>query len=192
MTRARGFTLLEVLIALGLISIIMVILFSSLRTASKAWDAVDRAVYRLDEERRVQQFLNNRLSRAVMLRLKTGRGNPVAFAGDDEHLSFVTPLFEFLEYGGIYAVDVYYKADGKALMLRFAPFDPTHSLDTQLDQAQEDTLLEQVDAIHFSYLDKRGDWNDEWRENRPPKLVRISISAADKTWPDMLVAVPDV
>ncbi len=192
MTRARGFTLLEVLIALGLISIIMVILFSSLRTASKAWDAVDRAVYRLDEERRAQRFLNDRLSRAVMLRLKTGRGNPVAFAGDDEHLSFVTSLFEFLEYGGIYAVDLYYKADGKALMLRFAPFDPSHALADQFDQAREDTLLEQVDSLHFNYLDKRGNWNDEWHENRPPKLVRIAISAADKTWPDMLIAVPSV
>ncbi len=190
--RARGFTLLEVLIALGLISIIMVVLFSSLRTASRAWDAVDRAVYRLDEARRVQRFLDDRLSRAVMLRLKTGRGNPVAFAGDEEHLTFVTPLFEFLEFGGIYTVDIRYKADGKALMLRFAPFDPTRPLSDQLDEAQEDTLLETVESVRFGYLDRRGEWRDRWDRARPPRRVRIAIEAAGERWPEMLVEVPDV
>ncbi len=192
MRRARGFTLLEVLIALGLISLIMVVLFSSLRTASRAWDAVDRAVYRLDEARRAQRFLNDRLSRALMLRLKTGHGNPVAFDGDEEHLRFVTPLFEFLEFGGIYAVDLHYKPEGKALMLRFTPFDPTRPLEQQLEEAQEDTMLEQVESLRFAYLDKRGDWQARWRHPRPPTRVRIRIEAAGQIWPDLLVAVPDV
>jgi general secretion pathway protein J len=47
----KGFTLLEVLIAIGLLSLLMLMLFSALRTGTRAWDAVDKQSQIQNEQR---------------------------------------------------------------------------------------------------------------------------------------------
>jgi prepilin-type N-terminal cleavage/methylation domain-containing protein len=60
--RARGFTLIEVLVALALMSLIGTILIESLRVAGHTWQRVTREAGNIDEITRAQDFLRQRLA----------------------------------------------------------------------------------------------------------------------------------
>lgn len=60
---ARGFTLLELLVALVLLSVIMTGLVSALRTMAQTETRIDERIARLDQERVARHFLGQVLSR---------------------------------------------------------------------------------------------------------------------------------
>lgn len=100
--RTRGFTLVELLIALGLIALILLLLFSGLRLGSRAWEGVEGLAERAGEERVARSFLTNTLLqvRAASVTFD-GEQRPV-FAGDTGHLEFAAPLAARVGIPGLY------------------------------------------------------------------------------------------
>ena len=62
--RAQGFTLIELIIALALIALITLLLFSGLRLGTRAWDGVDTVSERHAELRSARTFLDQALRQA--------------------------------------------------------------------------------------------------------------------------------
>jgi general secretion pathway protein J len=102
--RERGFTLVELVIALALISLITLLLFAGLRLGTRAWEGVEATADRTAELRVARNFLERALvqTRAVSL-VVDGETVPV-FAGDAETLEFVTPLSEHVGIPGLYVL----------------------------------------------------------------------------------------
>lgn len=100
--RASGFTLVELLIALAMMGLITLLLFSALRIGSRAWDAVELAAERSGALRLARDFLGQVLSQARPVALMVD-GTPVpVFAGDAERLELVSPLAERVGVPGLY------------------------------------------------------------------------------------------
>ncbi|MCG6941199.1 MAG: prepilin-type N-terminal cleavage/methylation domain-containing protein [Thiohalocapsa sp.] len=100
--RQTGFTLVELLIALALIAVITVLLFSGLRLGSRAWEGVETVSDRVNDLRVARNFIERALrqvrSESVLL---DGQQWPV-FAGDAHSLEFVAPLSEHVGIPGLY------------------------------------------------------------------------------------------
>jgi len=117
--RWSGFTLVELLIALAMVGLITLLLFSALRTGARAWDAVDLVAERTGALRLARDFLQGALTQVRATTLVFD-GAPVSvFAGDGERLEFVTPLSDRVGVPGLYILRLTLEddGDGRALLL---------------------------------------------------------------------------
>ena len=111
--RPNGFTLIELIIALALVSLITVLLFSGLRLGSRAWDGVDAVAERNAELRSARGFLDSALSQARDLVLRVDVQDHQVFAGDATSLEFVAPLSEHVGIPGLYVLRLGLEGGGK-------------------------------------------------------------------------------
>ncbi|MBK6738944.1 MAG: prepilin-type N-terminal cleavage/methylation domain-containing protein [Haliea sp.] len=100
MRRARGFTLLEVMLALVLLSMVMVATIAAMRTLGNTQAAIEEVTGRVDEIRVVSQFLRNTIGAAMPV-MREGRVGETTedfadmgtyFWGDRTQLVWVSPL----------------------------------------------------------------------------------------------------
>ena len=110
--RAAGFTLIELLIALAMVGLITLLLFSGLRIGSRTWEALDAAAARTDDLRFTSGFLSRTLAQArAATVVYDGEMLPV-FAGDAERLELAAPLSEHVGVPGLYILRLTLEASG--------------------------------------------------------------------------------
>ena len=80
MPKSRGFTLIEVIVALGIFSLIMLATVSGYRTLGNTASTIDRMTDRTDELRSVSAFLRDALENAVV-GTESGGGDEMTFGG---------------------------------------------------------------------------------------------------------------
>ncbi len=203
-TGERGFTLLELLIAMTLLGLLMLGLFGGLRLGVRVWEAGDAQSADRMRIEAVQRFIRGYLGRARPLVVADRRGDDViAFIGRDDGLEFTTALPAYLSAGGFDHVALSLAdLDGrKGLILRHGPLqrrDDGRAELIPLDEAETAVLLDDVAAVEISYYgvrdrDADGEWTDRWDdEARLPLLVRIRIGFPEsdrRRWPDLIVAL---
>ena len=91
---ARGFTLVELLVALVVLSLLMVGLMGAMRTLGQSADRIETRLRALDEQRVAQHFLREVLSRAAPVR-------PPASAGSDQGRLLFRAQADQLEWIGV-------------------------------------------------------------------------------------------
>ncbi|WP_338115555.1 prepilin-type N-terminal cleavage/methylation domain-containing protein [Thiococcus pfennigii] len=113
-----GFTLVELLIALALIALILLLLFSGLRLGSRAWEGVEGLAERGAERRVARQFLTAALLQARDAAVEfDGEPRPV-FAGDAQHLEWAAPLATRVGLPGLYLLRLsVMEVDGRAALV---------------------------------------------------------------------------
>lgn len=117
--RPGGFTLIELLIALAMVALITLLLFSGLRIGSRTWERLDATAQRTDDLRLAFGFLSRTLVQArAATALYDGEIVPV-FAGDAERLELAAPLSEHVGVPGIYILrlTVEGRGDSRELLL---------------------------------------------------------------------------
>ena len=90
MTRQRGFTLMEVLIAMALLSLLMLALGSALYSAAQTEERVDARVQSAEDLRLAARFLQEALSQASLRPVRQGneRLRPF-FSGQEQAVEWV-------------------------------------------------------------------------------------------------------
>ena len=156
-TGERGFTLLELLIAMTLLGLLMLGLFGGLRLGVRVWEAGDAQSADRMRIEAVQRFIRGYLGRARPLVVADRRGDDViAFIGRDAGLEFTTALPAHLSAGGFDHVALSLAdLDGrKGLILRHGPLqrrDDGRAELIPLDEAETAVLLDDVAAVEISY-----------------------------------------
>jgi len=97
-----GFTLIELVIALALIGLISLLLFSGLRLGNRAWEGVETVSERTAAPRISRNFLVRSLSQVRPAQVTFDSQQRLVFAGDAERLEFVAPLSEHVGTPGLY------------------------------------------------------------------------------------------
>lgn len=192
---ARGFSLLEVLAALALLALLLLGVYSGIRTAAHSVRSGSAAVERLDQVRSAQQFLRRELEQAMTQQLaKNDIDEPIFFKGDARSMSFVAPLPGYLGKLGPQAQTLRLADDGKGgqrLEISFALLAPDGK---PLPAGPPQVLLDHVSEGRFSYRgrDARGratEWRGDWPTgDRLPRLVRIDLRLpANGYWPQLTI-----
>jgi general secretion pathway protein J len=196
MRRARGFSLMEVLAALALLTIVLLGVYSGISTATRIVRSGSDAIERMDEIRSAQSFLRSELAQALVIPFgQTDDGDPVVFAGDDHSLRFVAPMPGYLSKLGPQLQTVSLVEDGHAsyrLEVTLALLPPDGGDPQPLGEPE--VLLRGIrkGAISYRGMDDQnrpGDWQDSWTDGRRmPSLVRIALEAGGNVAFPTLVA----
>ena len=194
MSRQRGFTLLEVMIALVILSMIMVATIAALRGFGNTKSTVTLVTNRLDEVRVVSGFLRNSLGSAMPLRLGEtgdptfGRPEPSAtyFRGSSSEVVWVAPLVAGADLGGAFVMQLNYIDE--RIEFKWHPYRASMEA-LNWAEVEPRVLLEVVEEFTIGYLDNYGgDWLDEWPEfPANPVAVRLNIKSRNKYWPELVV-----
>jgi general secretion pathway protein J len=189
----RGFTLVEVVVALSILSLIMLAVISALRTFGNTQASLERLTDRVDQMRTVSGFLRDTLQSAVVgpraSSLSLGGIPPESsyFNGDSSSLEWKAPILFGEGYGGTFLVRVGREQD--RLVLRWQ--EPTRDEeDIEWDDTPSRDLLQGVEEFSVSYRAEFGQpWQKQWHEQNSPALVRMGIKAAGRYWPDLILQV---
>ncbi|MGH8162894.1 MAG: prepilin-type N-terminal cleavage/methylation domain-containing protein, partial [Rhodanobacteraceae bacterium] len=123
--RTRGFTLLEILLALVLMALAMVGVWGALRTATRLTHGADALIARSDRVRAVQGFLRDYLGGAQpQAFLRKHNEQARMFEGDSDKLRYVAPMPAQLGDGGLFVQTlqlVHGDDGGQVLQLTYAP-----------------------------------------------------------------------
>lgn len=192
--RTAGFTLVEVVIALSLVSVIMLGLITAFVTFGNTAARLDRRAIASDDVRLVYGFLRASLASASprpYLREHDG-ANVSAFVGGDASLAWLGLMPARHGVGGLYHMRLDLERDDGAsrLVLRYRPFRADEP-EPDWSDAAEHLLLDEVSALVVAYRRVGSEeWHAGWHDEQVlPGHVRIGVSLGGSQWPALVVRV---
>jgi prepilin-type N-terminal cleavage/methylation domain-containing protein len=194
---ARGFTLVELLIALAIVGALVAIAFGGLRVAVASWRQGEDRAEAHQHVRSVALVLARGLSAAYPYRASRSQGpDPVIlFAGSETKLEFVTQAAPFPGAAPIAFTAVVLSFDesgepGLVVRQRALP---------NREPFSEATIVYRdpsVTTLKLAYLDEGG-WKDTWdagETKTTPRAVRLtlatSLNGRVETLPPLTVSLP--
>jgi len=196
-----GYTLLELLIALALLTVIASLLLNAIGSARQALDVVDRRGTQASVPA-VQSVLRRLLVEARANLDAAERADPDrAFIGEPNKLGFVSSFVPQGQYGGLWRYQIELDssegaAESNALVL-------TQQLVRPASQATgrplRTVVVNKVRALSVRYFgaenkDSAPQWQDTWRHSyRLPHLVSVDVTFAradGRQWTPLIVALP--
>lgn len=192
--KGAGFTLVELLIALSLLSMIVVLLFGGIQLGSRSWDGSEARSERNTEMRMIWRLLHDHLAQAKPLFHADGEnGRALLFHGESDALEFVAPMPGYLGVGGDYIIRIQRaRADGKSGLwfTRWLYHDEILEGDSDIPEWESladrsslmregapesrayytrNLLLEDLEEIEIDYFGatapgEEPDWSGDWTE----------------------------
>lgn len=189
-----GLTLVEMVVAIGLLALIMLLLYQGTYTLSRTSSAVESNVERLEGLIATHRVLRRELSQMQPAALRDARNAPIpAFTGHRAGMRWLAPLPVHRGAFGLHWLALAVEGEGSArtLILTYSPMTRDEPTATP-SPAQPDgrvVLLEQVAEVDFQFLVKdelgrQTRWQTDWDETaRLPAAVRIVVRRSDGSAP---------
>ena len=197
MKAGRGFTLIEVIVAISLLAFGLALTFGTLRGVTKATERAEIVSQRDERLRAVQGFLRTQLNAAL----------PIAFVFDSEtgeasflratsgKLEFVAVMPGYLSRGGPYLQTLEFArgSNGQQLLFRHQLLTTDGAADAEREPV---VLLDGIaeggfEVRNLDAQSRPGAWQPEWDVSAQlPPLVRLKIRFIDKNrrWPEFIAA----
>ena len=194
---ARGFTLIEVLLATMLLVMGLGLAFATLRSSTAVVQRGEIIAQRSERMRAVAGFLRRRLASAQPIAFSTDPATQqqLRFIGEPQRMRFVSDLPDYLGRGGPYLHDLTVVDGGSRLLAAFDMVQSAQTIEEARPRAPE-PLADELRSVRFRYrgLKPEGgleDWQIRWTASETlPVQVAIDIEAADGTrWPALIVTL---
>lgn len=191
----NGFTLLEMVLALAILSMIVAIIFPSLRVGSGAWEKGGADIDFYQRMRSVTALVYRDISSTYPYKITPGELDRskefYAFFGESNSLQFVSYTDVYRNLPGLSFLE-YWVEEDKGLMAGYAPalFSNHREVrDIRLRDENNSVLLSpDVTRIDFRFFERKdrddeGNWEERWdpesrygRELRLPLFVEATIT----------------
>ena len=197
----KGFTLIEVLIAMTLLSIMMVLLFTSLKICADSWEKGESKITDVNEIAVVYNFFQRDLSVAKPLwnDLPAEEEKTFSFQGGTQSLQFVSAFPASAGRSGLqlFSLNLQEEDNEQFINVTIVPFIPM--TEGAKWHKEEVTLIKRVSDFRLAYFGSEedmsedgasvGGWQDEWLNKKVlPRLVKINISLENGIyWPEMII-----
>jgi general secretion pathway protein J len=196
--RQTGFTLIELVIAMTLMGLTLVALYSGLRLGLNSWDSGEQRAEAVNHLRAAQEFLRRQLAQSMTVyQTNDQQEQTVVFVGGPDRIEFIAPMLTHLDQGGLYRIRVE-TGDGR-LWLRWRKYVRA---DPEAGEQQETVLLNKVSAVEWAYFGSEPDdptgqkpqnppsWRSEWTiAGQRPLLVRLNLNLGGQPWPDLVASL---
>ncbi len=191
--QSAGFTLIEMMVSLVILSMIMLATVTALRTLGNTQGSLERLTLRNDEIRSVSSFLRDAMESAIVgddsggLSLGGGGGGLTLFEASPTSLLWSSVVRFGESSGGSYAVRV--ALEGSEVVLRWQKPDRAGRVG-DWNNAASRTLISDVQRFDVAYrrvVD--GPWQQQWDERGAPRWVRLQVQAGKRFWPDIVMQV---
>ena len=180
--RQCGFTLLELLVAVSIFSVVTTIAYAGLQTVLNSRDHITEQSKQLSELQLAFTILSRDLQQSVPrpVRDEFGDTMPALFSGTSDQ------LLELTHNGAINLLDqdrsdlqrITYTFEDEQLKRKIWP-----TLDrAQAEQPQEMVLLDKVQNIEIRLLDEDREWVQEWSDKNIAMPVAVEINVELEHW----------
>jgi general secretion pathway protein J len=194
-----GFTLIELMVAFILLSLIFLLLTSGLGLGTKIWE-VKKGSSDTSEVLPVQNFLRRMLGEVRPVVVEASPfARHVFFAGKENSVRFIAPMPGNLGTGGFFEVAVYLTEGdqfGGQVEMSWHLFRRQDGLSKPVSDQHREILINGVTEIQFAYFGYRktnepARWYSDWQDLQAlPDLIRMRVkfSDSDRNWPELIAA----
>lgn len=197
---ARGFTLVEMLLAVSLMSMLLALAYGGLRAATQA---TERGQTILDDSNRIRmahQFVRRQLTQMLPLSFEEDPAQDVriVFTGESQRIRYVAPMPGYLGFGGpqVQELELVRGEESMELVLRHALLQGFE--EDYLYAREPILLLDKIDRAAFSFLgeDENGEitqWSERWENGAfLPAAVSFEVEFIEDVyihWPLLATSV---
>ena len=198
--KGRGFTLLELLLAISIFAVVVAVLFSSFWVGIGAWEKGEAGIEFQQRMRAVSELLFREISSTYPYFLTPSQLDKhtsyVAFFGEPDSLRFVSYANLHKRASGLCMLE-FWVSERRGLMLGEAAalaankedFDavPLRSPEYALE------ICPEVRGLQFRYFDQKnddepGEWLERWdpveRQGYMPKIIEVTLTFPDQRGED--------
>jgi len=200
---AKGFTLLEIMVAMVVLSLIMSTAFGALRMGERSWEAGLARSTETETLRTVAGVLQRQFNQILPLTWIENAQTFISFSGDQQQLRFIAPAPLHHGATGLFEYTLVMETDsGKAqLVLYYRLYDPgNEGFSPDHSERQRMLLVDDLSTASFSYYGSpiAGDplrWHSQWSTKAEafPRLVRARLGTDTGTgprpWPDLMLVL---
>lgn len=198
--RERGFTLIEVLLAITLLSMILAMAVGGLRAAQRASTTGEAVIEQTNNLRVVHQFVRRQLSlaQALIIEQEEDAEFPIRFIGDKDWVRFVAPMPGYLSYGGAYVQQLAIEPgpNGRELVFYYAMLNGYEP--GEIEDTEGIVLLDGLNGGEFWYLSEDPEtsqplWDNVWEMvDQLPMAVELDLDIERENrmvWPTLSAVV---
>lgn len=188
----RGFTLIEVVVAMTILGFSLLIIFGAFRLGLSAWERGERTREKFQRERTAARMISQQVKSMVPYKIKTQKaeGDYLAFEGKEKSLKFVSALSlrAHRPEGFVFVIYEFKSGGGEGGRLLVYEQRVVNS-DFFEERPREDrgiSLMEGISDVRFEYYreadeekKKMEGWVEDWdakEEKDLPRALRITVS----------------
>jgi general secretion pathway protein J len=190
--RSRGFTLIEVLVALAIFGILAAIAYGTLSQTLSNAEVLTERMQRLQSLQRTMRYLSEDFMQLAPRPVREDLGDNL---GPALHTDVQSDFAVELTHGGWSNPAALPRGTLQRVAYRLEENELVRYHWTALDRTLSNepagrALLDEVESIVFRFMQENGDWTEEWPpENRPgilglrqrPRAVEIVLTLTDTT-----------
>jgi general secretion pathway protein J len=196
---SRGFTLVELTIALVLMAAIAALLYGSLSLSARTWDGGEAKMQQVADLRTTQTYLRSQIAAEYPQRMLKIAEYPLLFTGERDEMRYAAALPPRVAEGGVYYFRLAVVRDGdRSLLVQERMIPDVNALEVpEFRDAERSILAEGIAEIRIAYFGRPADaadavapaWLDRWDDKqRLPMLIRIDVKPQKgAAWPTLVV-----
>ena len=193
----QGFTLVEMLLATTLMSVLLALAYGGFRASTKATDRGQDILQESSRLRLAHQFVHRQLNQILPLSFAEPESDEpmLVFEGERRSIRYVAPMPGYLGFGGPQVQELSLRSgeDGLELVLSHALLQGFE--ESSLDANPPILLLDRIQSGSFRFQgrDERnepGPWGESWEETGIlPVAVSLDIEFTEEAhmeWPELV------